>query len=141
MTDRRLIDTNIIIRHLTQDFPAHAAIAGKLFEASDRGELMLIILPEVLAESVYVLESFYKQSRIQIASALEILLTGVGVVIEDLKVHLNALRRYSGNSLHFIDCILAASGEASGCSIASFDAGLKKVRGLKIDVSTDADKS
>ncbi len=71
MKRRRLIDTNLIVRHLVQDHPEHAAKAGKLFEASDQGELTLVILPAVLAECVFVLESFYEHSRPEIAEALK----------------------------------------------------------------------
>ena len=53
MTKRRLIDTNLIVRHLVQDHEKQARIAGKLFEACDRGEIILVILPAVLAECVF----------------------------------------------------------------------------------------
>lgn len=81
MTPQRLIDTNLVIRHLTQDHPKHAEIAAKLFAAGDRGELTLILLPTVLAECVYVLESFYKHPREQIRKALTHLIESTGVEI------------------------------------------------------------
>ena len=60
MSKRRLVDTNLIVRHLVQDDPRHAEIAGRLIEACDRGELILVGLPAVVAECVFVLESFYE---------------------------------------------------------------------------------
>ena len=42
MSERRLVDTNLIIRHLVQDHPAHAKVAARLVAACDRGELLLI---------------------------------------------------------------------------------------------------
>ncbi len=45
MSARRVLDTNLIIRHLTQD---NAQIAARLFAACDRGELELVVLPAVL---------------------------------------------------------------------------------------------
>ncbi len=60
MSRRRLIDTNIIIRYLVQDHPRHAKVANKLFEACDRQEVVLVILPAVLADCVFLLQSFYR---------------------------------------------------------------------------------
>ena len=47
MSKRRLIDTNLIVRYLVQDHEKHAAAAGKLFDACDRGELVVVLLPVV----------------------------------------------------------------------------------------------
>src|ERR1700735_4788278 len=103
MSQRRLIDTNLIVRHLTQDHAKHAAIAGKLFAACDRGELTLVILPSVLAECVFVLESFYKHPRAEIGRTLAMLIDSPGIEIADLPIHLDALRRYQPTKLHFVD--------------------------------------
>jgi hypothetical protein len=70
MTRRRLVDTNLIVRHLTQDHSEHSRTADELFRACDNGTLKLIILPVVLPECVFVLESFYKHGRERISAAL-----------------------------------------------------------------------
>lgn len=134
MTARRLVDTNLIVRHLTQDHPAHAEVAGKLFAACDRGELTLMLLPEVLAECVFVLESFYKHPRDQIARALRDLISSPGIEIEQVELHRNALDRYGEGKLHFVDCTLAAAAVLSRMPIATFDAGLKKLGDVEVIV-------
>lgn len=58
MSKRRLVDTNLIVRHLVQDHERHAKVAGRLFDACDRGEVVIVVLPAVLAECVFVLDSF-----------------------------------------------------------------------------------
>ena len=45
---RRLVDTNLIVRYLVQDHEKHAKAAGKLFEACDRGDIEIVLLPAVL---------------------------------------------------------------------------------------------
>jgi predicted nucleic acid-binding protein len=55
---QRLIDTNLIIRYLVQDHDKHARAAGRLFDACDRGDVVIVVLPVVLAGCVFVLESF-----------------------------------------------------------------------------------
>jgi predicted nucleic-acid-binding protein len=81
--NHRLIDTNLIIRYLVQDHPQHSQTAAKLFEACDQGLLTLVILPSVLAECVFVLESFYKHKRADIAKVLSTLISSPGIDISD----------------------------------------------------------
>lgn len=134
MTNRRLIDTNLIIRHLVQDHPLHARIAGELFAAGDRGELTLVLLSAVLAECVFVLESFYKHPRGKISLVVSQLISSPSVELIDLDIHLDALNRYGSTKLHFVDCLLAATAAMRGLAIATFDAGFKKFSDVTIDV-------
>jgi predicted nucleic acid-binding protein len=135
MSKRRLIDTNVIVRHLVQDHPGHAQAAGKLFAACDRGEVALVILSAVLAECTFVLESFYKHSRADIARTLAALVSSPGVEIERLVAHLDALERYRRSKLHFLDCLIASSAAADQLSVATFDADFKKFSDVVVDVS------
>ena len=109
MSKRRLVDTNLIIRHLVQDNPQHAEIAGRLFEACDRGDLVLVVLPAVVAECVFVLESFYELPRAEIAKVMAALVSSPGIELADLAIHLDALNRYGRTQVHFVDCTIAAT--------------------------------
>jgi len=134
MSQRRLIDTNLIVRHLVQDHERHAKAAGKLFDACDRGEIRLVVLPMVVAECVFVLESFYKHARRDIARALSSLVSSPGIELDDLTVHLDALERYCRSQLHFVDCTLAATAAARGLSVATFDSDFKKFSDVTVDL-------
>ena len=113
MNRRRLVDTNLIVRYLVQDHEKHARAAAKLFEACDRGDLTLVVLPVVLAECAFVLESFYAHSRTNIAMALATLISSPGVEMERTSIHLNALERYRKTKVHFVDCLIAATAAAT----------------------------
>lgn len=133
--ERRLIDTNLIVRHLVQDHPEHSRAAARLFESCDHGHLVLILLPSVLAECIFVLESFYQHPRGDIARVLGGLITSPGIELDELEVHCDALQRYGSSSLHFVDCTVAASAAARKLRIASFDRGFRKFP----DISTAID--
>ena len=135
MTQRRLIDTNVIVRHLVQDHPRHSAMASRLFAASDHGDLTLVILPAVLAECVFVLESFYQHPRRQIAEALQSLIGSPGIELGDLAIYLDALTRYGRTQLHIVDCILATAATADRVPLATFDHDFKTFRDVTVDVS------
>ena len=90
MSKRRLVDTNIIVRYLVQDHEKHGKTTGRLLEACDRGEVVIVVLPAVLAECVFVLESFYEHPRTAIASAHSRLVSSPGVEISEMAIHLDA---------------------------------------------------
>jgi predicted nucleic acid-binding protein len=134
MIERRLIDTNLILRFLVQDNERHSRAAGKLFAACDRGEIKLVLLPAVIAECVFVLESFYKHPRGNIATALSSLVSSPGIELHDLAVHLDALDRYRRGRLHFVDCTIAATAAAQHLPIATFDQDFKKFPDVTVDL-------
>jgi predicted nucleic-acid-binding protein len=126
MKKRGLVDTNLIIRYLVQDHEKHARAAGKLFEACDRGDVTIVVVPAVLAECVFVLESFYKHPRGDIASALAALISSPGVEIHEVAIHLDALHRYRKTKVHFVDCTLAATASVENAPVATFDQDFRK---------------
>lgn len=133
MSKRRLVDTNLIVRYLVQDHEKHATAAGRLFEASDRGELVIVVLPTVLAECVFVLESFYEHPREDIATALSTLISSPGVEIIEAAVHLDALDRYRKAKVHFVDCVIAATALAENIPVATFDHDFRKFADVRVE--------
>ena len=132
MSKRRIVDTNLIVRYLVQDHEKHAKAAAKLFEACDRGELVVVVLPAVLAESVFVLESFYEHPRGDIASALGRFISSPGVEISGQAIHLDALDRYRRTKIHFVDCVIAATAAAEDTPVASFDQDFRRFTDVRI---------
>ena len=133
MSRRRLVDTNLIVRYLVQDHERHAKAAGKLFDACDRGDVVIVVLPAVLAESVFVLESFYEHPRGDIASALGRLISSPGVEISGTAIHLDALDRYRRTKIHFVDCLIAATAAAENTPVASFDQDFRKFTDVRVE--------
>jgi len=134
VSKRRLVDTNLIIRHLVQDHEKHARAAGKLFEACDRGEATVVLLPPVLAECVFVLESFYRHERGAIASALSTLISSPGVEINETAIYVDALDRYRRTKVHFVDCLVAAAAAADGIPVATFDQDFRKFPDVRVAI-------
>jgi predicted nucleic acid-binding protein len=133
VSKRRLVDTNLIVRYLVQDHAKHAQAAGKLFDACDRGDLVIVVLPVVLAESVFVLESFYGHSRADIASALGRLISSPGVEMTEVTVYLDALNRYKGTKAHFVDCLIAATAVAKKVPVSTFDQDFRKFDDVRVE--------
>lgn len=112
------VDTNILVRHLTGDPPEQAARATKFLAAVD--ELLLTDL--VVAEVVYVLESFYEVPRPRVAELVRAIIAFPAIVVLDPAALLRALEVYEGDRLDFAEAYLVAQAERSGVGVvASFD--------------------
>ena len=133
MSKRRLVDTNLIVRYLVQDHETHAKAAGRLFDACDRGDVVIVVLPAVLAECVFVLESFYEHPRGKIASALGRLISSPGVEVGGPTIQLDALDRYRETKVHFVDCLIAATAAAENMPVASFDQDFRKFSDIHVE--------
>jgi predicted nucleic-acid-binding protein len=133
VSKRRLIDTNLIVRYLVQDHDKHAKAAGRLFDACDRGDVVILVVPVVFAECVFVLESFYRHPRPDIASALGRLIASPGIEISELTIHLDALNRYKKTTVHFVDCLIAATAVAKNVPVSTFDQDFRKFVDVRVE--------
>jgi predicted nucleic acid-binding protein len=121
------VDTNVLVRHLTGDLPEQAARATAFLSAAD--ELLLADL--VLAELVYVLESFYEQPRSRVAELARAVIGFDAIRVVDEPVLLRALEVYEHDRLDFAEAYLAACAEATGVGrVASFDRSLDRVASI-----------
>jgi len=118
------VDTNILVRHLTGDPPEMAARATA-YLGTER-ELLLTDL--VVAETVYVLESFYEAPRSQVAEAVRSLVTFDSIVCVDPALLLRAIEIYEIDRIDFAEAYLAACAESTGVGrIASFDRSIDRI--------------
>jgi len=118
------LDTNVLIRHLTGDPPAQARRARAFLAAA--GELLLPDL--IVAEVVYVLESFYEVERERVAELIRAVIGFPAVVVVDEPLLLRALEVYEVDRIDFAEAYLVASAEASGVNtIASFDRSIDRI--------------
>ena len=126
MATRLWVDTNVLVRFLTGDPPAMAAGAKALIEGAGAGQFELEVLPVIVAETVYTLESFYELDRHEVASKLIQLLQSQGFEPHERERVLDALARHRDHNVHFADAYLAAVGAESGLAVASFDRDLDR---------------
>jgi predicted nucleic acid-binding protein len=118
------VDTNILVRHLTGDPPEQAARASRFLAAAD--ELLLADL--VVAEIVYVLESFYEVPRARVAELVRAIIAFPAIVVLDAAMLLRALEVYETARLDFAEAYLVAQAERSGVgAVASFDKAIDRV--------------
>jgi predicted nucleic-acid-binding protein len=118
------VDTNVLIRHLTGDPPAQARRATTFLAKAEE-----LLLPDVIvAEVVYVLESFYEVERQRVAELVRAIIGFPAIVVADEALLLRALEVYEVDRLDFAEAYLVASAEASAVgAIASFDRDIDRL--------------
>jgi len=122
------LDTNVLVRYLTQDDEGQAEAAAKTIEgAAAKGEKMLI-QPIILCELVWVLESAYEFPKTDLLRALEGVLRIAQFEIAEKDTVWQALSDYRQGKGDFSDYYLGRANEKAGAAITlTFD---KTLRGL-----------
>ena len=122
---KAFVDTNVLVRHLTGDPPDQATAATAFLEHA--AELYLADL--VLAEVVYVLESYYRVDRERVAELARAIVGFPAIVVVDEGLLLRAIEVYELDRLDFGEAYLVACAEASGVgAIATFDRSVDRVK-------------
>ena len=127
------LDTNVVIRYLTQDDPKQAPIATRLMEktlsSDDPGYIPLV----VLAEIVWVLVSLYSVDRAGVADVVGGLLTTEQLRVESAELVWCAKRRYEASKADFSDALIAECALAAGCKRAvTFDRTAAATSGFEL---------
>lgn len=128
---RLLLDTNVIVRFLTGDHPAHSPRSRKLFARAAAGDVTLVVTDLALAETAWVLQSFYSLDRDAIAAALKDLIESTGIEVQNKARLLSALRNFAQTSVNFVDAYHAAVAAAESGGVASFDRDFDQFTGVK----------
>ena len=119
---RAVIDTNLLVRYLTGDDPSKANDVNRLLLKAAQGEIRLLIPSVVIAELVWVLQSFYKLERSEIVPLLNAILHTHGVEVSDKTVVSDAISIYRDDAVDFIDAWIVAFAKAAEVrAIYTFD--------------------
>jgi predicted nucleic acid-binding protein len=128
MSKSCLIDTNVLVRFFTGTPPELAERARSLVQQADAGKLQLEILPLIVAETVYTLESYYEMPKQDVCEKLRAFLRSRGIAAREPEIVLDALERYQSMSVHFADAYLAATAAAAPMTVYSFDKDFAKFK-------------
>ena len=123
------LDTNVLLRYLLRDDPAQAARAAREIERDER----FLVSRIVLCEIVWVLDSGYGFSRMDITAAIEKILATAQFEIESKDVASAALDDFKRSTADFSDCLLSRSNRAAGAvETVTFDRGLRELEGFRL---------
>jgi predicted nucleic-acid-binding protein len=127
------LDTNILIRYLTQDDPVQAAKATEILEHRLTARNPGFVSVVAMVETVWVLDRAYGLAAQEIAIAVERLLQVEVLEIEneqEVFTAMIALRQGRGS---FADAVIAELGARAGCTrTLTFDQKAVRIPGFEL---------
>ena len=99
----KFLDTNIFIRFLTDDVPQKADACEKVFKKAVEKKETLFTTELVIAEIVWVLESFYELKKKEVQDKVEKILNTPNLICPHKDLILSALIIYSEKNIDYID--------------------------------------
>ena len=126
------LDTNVLVRYITQDDAAQSAKAVRVINALTPDAPGFISLT-ALTELAWVLESGYGMTRRDIAYALRRLNDSLEIRVEGAAAVRKAVNLYESRVLDIADCLIASSGAAAGCEhTLTFDSKAARIEGMRL---------
>ncbi len=115
------LDTNILVRFITQDHPAQSAAATRLIDSLSSdvpGYLSLIVITEL----IWVLQFSYGFDKHEIERVIERLLRSKELILENKDTISQALTKFRTSRADFADCLIERCGRSAGCQyVLTFD--------------------
>ena len=121
------VDTNVLVRYIAQDDIDQSKRASRLIEdecsAATPGFISLVVLVEL----VWVSESCYGATRVEVAEMVRRILSIRQLVVQDAEIAWKALRLFESGKADFADCLIERMAFAAGCSaVMTFDKAAAK---------------
>lgn len=121
------LDTNVLLRYLTQDDPAQSRRATEIVEhrltKQNPGFVSLVVILEI----VWVLGSLFKRTHAQIADHIEMLLAADTLEVQNEQEVYQAVVALRNGTGTFEDALIGSIGIWRGCSATlTFDQNAAK---------------
>ena len=97
------VDTNVFLRFFVRDVESFYHKAKDLFEKAESGQLKLETSDLVIAEIVWVLESYYDFSKPEIKEVVDTILETKNLKVANHSKVKEAIDLYSSGKMDFID--------------------------------------
>ena len=128
----RTVDTNVLIRYLTNDDALQSPIARRFFDGQDDPQVKFFITLPVICESVWLLRSpTFGFDREAISHAFEKLLHSPRFTFQDDDVVRKAFHSYRIGRADFSDYLILQIGISKGTKdVVTFDRSFSRERGV-----------
>lgn len=127
------LDTNVLVRLLTNDDKAQARRARDYLARNCSAESPAFVSNVALAETFWVLRSVYGLEHDDIASAFSALFATREILFEDAEAVRRAWLAYARSDADFADSLIGAVDQANGCEATiTFDRKAAKLDGFRL---------
>ena len=127
------LDTNVLVRYLTQDDPIQSLKATEIIERRLTEENPGFVSIVAMVETVWVLDRAYSLGAREIAATVEGMLQADVLVVENEQQVFTAMIALKEGQGSFADAIIAALGAKAGCSCTlTFDHKALRLPGFEL---------
>jgi predicted nucleic-acid-binding protein len=127
------LDTNILIRYLTQDDRAQSAKAREILEHRLTRNNPGFVSVVVMVETAWVLDRAYGLTAQEVATAIERLLQVEVLAIENEQEVFTAMVALKQGRASFADALIAGRGARAGCTrTLTFDQKANRLPGFEL---------
>ena len=127
------LDTNVLVRYLTEDDPAESRRASDLISTVTARGGKCFVSAVVLCELAWVLRGAYEVSKADLLITLEQILATSQFVVGDKDVVRRAVEAFQHGRADFADYVIGALHAQAGCGkTATFDRRLRQAHGFQI---------
>lgn len=132
MDDPTFVDTNVFLRFFVRDVESFYQKAKELFEKAEKGVVKLETSDMVIAEIVWVLESYYGFTKAEIKEVINTILETKNVKVANHSRVKEAVNLYTLGKMDFIDAYnIAYIREKGYRKVATFDVKhFKNIEGI-----------
>ncbi len=122
-----LLDTNVLVRFLTIDKNKKFKGVFQFFHDIEKGKVVAELKLIVLFQTIFVLKSYYKVPKNEIAEAIQDILKLKGLRIKEKKVVQRAIEIWNLNNIEIVDAYLISCLEKdSNSALYSYDKDFDK---------------
>lgn len=121
-----ILDTNVLVRYVTQDDPGQAHQVNQLIESYDSIPNSMLIPNEVIIETVWVLNSCYERARKEIHTFLNQMAQVESFSFQDDDFIREAIRIFGETHLDIAEILLVLLARRHKSKLITFDNELRK---------------
>lgn len=122
-----VVDTNVLLRFLTDDVPNQARRVEDRLREVQRGEIELFIYPITIVELLFHLENWYKYPKQDACKKIEVLLSPEWMKVEEKSAVVAAIDLYKQKNIDFVDLLLWSFAKNRDYGVLSFDKDFDKL--------------
>ena len=127
------VDTNVLVRYLTQDDPRQSPIATRFVEHQLSGDSPGFVSLVVLAETIWVLQLSYAVAKAELMPMLAVLAADPRFVVQSERAVWLALESCENNDVDLPDALINHINQGQGCThTVTFDRKATRMQGMAL---------
>ncbi|OGG17986.1 hypothetical protein A3D78_05895 [Candidatus Gottesmanbacteria bacterium RIFCSPHIGHO2_02_FULL_39_14] len=125
--EKAILDTNIILRYLTNDIPSQAEKVKRRFLEASKGKIQFEILSITVVEIIFQLENWYTLTKEEASLKVLTLFSPDWMIVREKEIIFEAINLYRLKNIDFVDLLVFVTAKNDNRKLLSFDKDFDKL--------------